>query len=234
MSSAIKHITHLDAFDKVFKKRFESFDLSSILMYMIDTSPPESLFYLAQQFDVLGYKGWILAETDTAKRSLIKRAIELHRLKGTVYSVKEVIRAVGFPNPEVIEGVGVDYDGDRIHDGSITYAGGNWATFRVKMTVPNDREMNAQNITDLYRFIGEYKNARSHLLDLSFKVYFSDKIEYSEFIDLGEGVGDQIMDGIYYNGVGTYSGSSNHNKGTESINLRIINVVNNQIINDEF
>jgi phage tail P2-like protein len=54
----------------------------------------------------LGYKGWKLANTEDDKRSLIKKAIELHRYKGTVWAVKEAMKSIGFTDAVLIEHTG--------------------------------------------------------------------------------------------------------------------------------
>ena len=54
ISNAIENISHLKAFDDVFKERFENMDLTPILMYMIDSAPESALYYLAEQFKQIG------------------------------------------------------------------------------------------------------------------------------------------------------------------------------------
>lgn len=71
-------------------ERFSRLDLSTLLVYLVDLVGADLLPVLAEQMHVMGDEGWLLANTDDQRRTLIKRAVELHRYKGTVWAVKEV------------------------------------------------------------------------------------------------------------------------------------------------
>lgn len=180
LASGIAHIPHLAAFDDMVKSRLESLDLSALLVYVVDSVPADALYYLASQFDVLGWKGWNLAQTDADRRALIKKAIELHRYKGTVWAIKEAVRAVGFDDAKVKEHVGFDYDGAIDYDGTEVFSGGHWANFRVIVGLPDDIPINATLISLLTNLILEYKNARSNLTDIAFYINFSDTMSFND------------------------------------------------------
>lgn len=72
-------------------ERLGQLDLSVLLVYLVDLVGAELLPVLAEQFHVMGDEGWLLANTDDQRRTLIKRAVELHRYKGTVWAVKEAL-----------------------------------------------------------------------------------------------------------------------------------------------
>lgn len=176
LASGIAHVPHLAAFDDMVKDRLEALDLSALLVYVVDTVPASALYYLASQFDVLGHKGWNLAQTDADRRTLIKKAIELHRYKGTIWAIKEAVRSVGFTDCQVIEHVGIDYNGLVNYDGSADYSGGFWANFRVKIGLNNSVVVD-ESLVDLVRnLILEYKNVRSFLVDVSYTTALSDSI----------------------------------------------------------
>ncbi|HIB1592756.1 TPA: phage tail protein, partial [Salmonella enterica subsp. enterica serovar Muenchen] len=63
--------------------RFSGISLTPLLVYLIDMTEPSALPWLAGQLSLTGDNGWSLAESDEAKRELIKNAIELFRYKGT-------------------------------------------------------------------------------------------------------------------------------------------------------
>lgn len=233
LANSISNIPHLKAFDDVFKSRFDNFDFTAILMYMIDTAPSSALIHLAEQFDVLGFKGWIMAVTDHDKRSLIKRAISLHKKAGTPFAIRQAVEAVGFEDVQVVEHVGITFDGEYDWDGAVFFSGGGWATFRVKVTLPDDREMLAADLFNLQQLIGVWKNARSHLIDITFKLKFAENLNPSEFLDMGEGSEDFIMAGAYFDGGSNFDGAVNFNKGVDSLNLTITNVLNNTVINEQ-
>lgn len=185
VGSALQGIPHLDVFDDIVKARFEALDFTSIMMYVVDTAPEEALFYLASQFNVLGWKGWNLAPTIQEKRELIKKAIELKRFAGTPWAVETSLTTVGFVSAQVHEGVGVNYDGEHIHDGDINYSqGNNWANFRVTIELPVDRAIDAIILEQITRLINEYKNTRSNLVDVTFSIIFSDNLTVNDEIDL--------------------------------------------------
>lgn len=71
-------------------ERFSRLDLSTLLVCLVDLVGADLLPVLAEQMHVMGDEGWLLANTDDQRRTLIKRAVELHRYKGTVWAVKEV------------------------------------------------------------------------------------------------------------------------------------------------
>jgi P2-related tail formation protein len=165
--------------------RILQLDLSPLYVYDIDEVPAAALYDLADQFNVLGYRGWLLAETEQQRRNLIKSSIELHRTAGTPFAIKQALAAVGFPNTQITENPGLRYDGSQTHDGNDSYIGGSLGTFIVTLD-PVRSNLNQNQITLIVALINEWKNARSHLLDLRigdisliFNALFHDgRIEY--------------------------------------------------------
>ncbi|WP_373275926.1 phage tail protein I [Serratia marcescens] len=86
--------------------RLQDLDLTPLLVYLIDLTEVSALPWLAEQLSLMGDNGWSLAESDSARRAMLKNAIELHRYKGTPWSVREVIRRLGFGEVELKEGGG--------------------------------------------------------------------------------------------------------------------------------
>ncbi|MEN3030300.1 phage tail protein I [Chromobacterium amazonense] len=68
------------------------FDATELLVYLADSVKEELLPQLAQQFHLGNDEGWLLARNARQRRELIKRAIELHRYKGTRWALQEVFR----------------------------------------------------------------------------------------------------------------------------------------------
>ncbi len=113
-------------------------DLSVLMVNMIDLIPAEFLTLLAEKWSMTGYDGWLLAESEEAKRKLIKNAVNLHRFKGTPWSIREIIRQLGFGEVVLQEGLF-----DKTHDGSFTRNGNyyhgdrsKWAHYRVILNHP--------------------------------------------------------------------------------------------------
>lgn len=83
--------------------RLDEIDLSPLLVYRIDEFPADDLYLLAWQFHVLGDEGWNLAVTEADKRDLIRRAIEIHRYRGTPWSIRQALAAVGYHDARIVE-----------------------------------------------------------------------------------------------------------------------------------
>jgi phage tail P2-like protein len=156
-------------------------------MYLIDSVNAGALYWLAKQFDVLGYKGWWQADTEEKKRALIRRAIELHRYKGTPWAVKEAIRSLGYTDVIIQERVGLNdgyYNGLFDYDASHTYGDsgiGEWATFRVIIGLDAfGGGISQQQLVELIAIINEYKNVRSHLVGISFTMVDEDDLLMDE------------------------------------------------------
>jgi P2-related tail formation protein len=168
LSSEVKSREHLRVFDELAAYRFQIMEVEKLLVYMIDTVDVDALPSLAEQFNLLGFNGWNSAQTIDDKRALIKKAIELHRYSGTPFAIRRALESVGCFDVEIEEGVGPIYDGFFIHDGTITYGEGNWATFRVAVD-PGARTIDDVATAELTSLINAWKNARSKLVGLIYK-----------------------------------------------------------------
>lgn len=218
LASGISNQPHLSAFDQVVSERLTALELEKLLIYVIDLVDEDALYPLAVQFDVMGVGGWELCTTVEEKRTLVKRAIELHRYKGTPYGIKRALESVGFPGSLIVEGFGEIYDGDADFDGSIYYSKNNWANFRVIVNLGNDKGISAEQTFLLERVIKEYKNVRSHLVDIVWRADLEDAISPSDDMSINlvfHGIEEELAEGISYvgssdfNGAKTYIGTYN-------------------------
>lgn len=167
VGTGIANAPHLTAFITGGKDSIVRYDVGIVLVQYADFAPAAALPYLAQQFHVEGYRGYLLAQTEQQKRDLIKNAIELHRTAGTPYAIKRAITSVGFDAVIVSEHTGLNHDGTIYHDGTYNHVGGAWYNFSVKVfytgTVPDAARQEL-----VRKLIAEWKNARSVLLSLTF------------------------------------------------------------------
>lgn len=223
IASGITGVPHLEAFDTLIKSRLEGIDLTPLLVYLIDTTDADALPFLAEQFHVMGWEGWALTTNDTERRELIKKAIELHRYKGTRWAIKNGLKSVGYGDTEIIEHVGVEYDGSYTHNGAKFYVGGNWATFRVKLNVPSDKPVGTAERAKIISMILEYKNVRSLLVDITFIVDLSDYWNGDEVFDLAQGGNedDLVFSGASYNGVYYFDGVKKFNTSDDPAEMTI-------------
>jgi hypothetical protein len=72
--------------------RLGNIDLNPLLIYKIATTLPECLPWLAEQFSVGGVAGYDWMTTDAERRHLVRNAVQLHRLKGTLEGYKTALR----------------------------------------------------------------------------------------------------------------------------------------------
>lgn len=107
------------------------------------TCPAALLPWLAWALSV---DDWDADWPEQIRRDVIADSIGLHRVKGTLASVRRALAAAGYGAAEVVERYGWDfYDGTARHDGAITYvAPDHWAEYRIRLTRPITLEQAAQ------------------------------------------------------------------------------------------
>lgn len=133
-------------FDEICEERFNDIDLECLLVTIIDNVPSDALPHLAEQYHVTGNEGWLQARNDSEKRDLIKRAIEVHRYKGTKYALTKIFDMFG------IEGKINEW----FETGDVPF------TFSVDLDFVS-KGLDYELIDKLEDLINEYKNVRSHL-----------------------------------------------------------------------
>lgn len=123
---------------KLLDERHAGIDLTPMLVYLLDLVKAPLLPVLADQFSLLDEAAWLLAESEDARRNLLKNSVELHRYKGTPWAIREIIRLLGFGEVQLQEGLG-----GRTYDGSINFNGlyvygapRAWAAYRVIFAEP--------------------------------------------------------------------------------------------------
>ena len=203
-------VDHIKVFEQAFAQQLEQVDLSVVLMDLVDTCPEDALPFLAYQFNVEGYKGWRFCTTETERRDLIKRAIDLHRYKGTRWAIAESLKVLGYNDVEVQDHLpGMMYDGTHDFNGTIYYSSPHWAMFRVIIYISDIFAWTSTLYPDIVILVNEYKNVRSHLLDISAGIRINDDVATNDDsinYDIDYIVSDNY-DGLYYNGSANYNGA---------------------------
>lgn len=186
LASSIKNKTHLATFDAMVEQRFADIDFSPVLMNLVDTCASNALPYLLNQFDVLGYKGLRFATTESEQRELLKKSIELHRYKGTPWSIKEALKLIGINAVEIIKvTTSMYYDGFSYYNCTNGYVAINWANFSLKVSTTVFASIDTQIKNDIIALVSEYKNERSKFVSI-------------------------VTDSNTYNGAITYNGAENY------------------------
>lgn len=205
LADSIAHIPDFNAWDKLFAARITDFDLTPLLVYMVDNVDSSALPFLAQQFSLTGFNGYKLAQNDEQRRELIRQAIELHKYKGTIWSLKEAMKSIGMGELEVQEGVS-----------------GDWARFSINVDI-NQRKLNAAEVLDLLGMINTYKPARCTLDGITYRLVFDDDVNLFEEVgaSIAEPQEDLLYAGVarFYDGSFIYNGEADHSPDTDILTV---------------
>lgn len=147
------------ALSDVVAARWDNWDLSPFMAYLVDVCAQPVLPFLADQFDIDGLRGFEMAGDEEQQRDLIKRSIALHKFIGTPWAIREACATIGFPIVLLDEGVTVPGTEPQPED---------WAKFRILIEAAMDRHITAEEARKLRLFVEYYKNERSHLVEMGF------------------------------------------------------------------
>lgn len=197
LADAISYLPEMAAWFISINQELSQIDLGELLVYEVDTVDPSALPYLGSQFDVLGYKGFRLANTTDDERAIIKRAIELHRYKGTEWAIKQALLSIGFADIALIK-TGYDH----------------WAKFGILITNENV-QLTDGSLADIKAMVEEYKRAVCVLMEIRLTIQISDVL----FVDDQPGIVNPEIDAndrlllagaIQYDGSIEFDGSHNY------------------------
>ena len=143
--------------------RQQQFAATTKTLWNPDTCPASILPWLAWAFSV---DEWDPNWSDDAKRATIRDAVSVHRLKGTIGSVKAALASAGYGDAEVIERFGWEFhDGTNLRNGSINRVRGDqWAEYRVVLTRP----ITVEQASQVRKILEEIAPTRSHLKALQY------------------------------------------------------------------
>lgn len=149
------------------EETLDSLDLSAIAVYLVDQVGTGLLPFLADQFSLLDEAAWMLAESEEARRNLIKGSVAMHRYKGTPWAVREVIRLLGFGEVRLQEGLaGLTRNGAANHDGNYVHGDpASWPVYRVFL----QRALTNDQAVLLRRLLLSVAPARCRLASLDYR-----------------------------------------------------------------
>lgn len=216
LADSIGGVPHLAAFDAMVAARMNTIELEALLVYVIDSVDSSALPTLARQFDVEGFVGYGVATNDTQRRDIIKRAIELKRYMGTVFAIKEAMKTVGYTDAVLNEGIDM---GNPLID---------WARFSIDSELGDTVGIDGVSQSNLAKLIREYKNVRSYLEGISYKLGIFDTIP--ELIDTLNVTyeappfeEDLEHKSFFYDGVYNYDGTKKYLESNDSLIINISN-----------
>lgn len=137
------------------------------------TCPASHLPWLAY---ACGVDEWSLDWPEETQRTAIASAMEIASHRGTVWAVREALRAAGYADAELQEALPIlRYDGAQLHDTVETYAGGaRWALFKVIADIGEDKGVGGAELQRLLRLIDRAKNVRSVLREVEYRASVDD------------------------------------------------------------
>lgn len=144
---------------------------------------PEALLpWLAWAFNV---DEWDANWPEQAKRQTIADSVTVHRRKGTLSSIRRVLRNAGYGEAVVFEGIfGEQYNGTYTHNGFISHGdNSDWAEYRIVL----ERPMTNIQAEQVRRILSYTAPARCDLVSLIYT-----QVQHS------------------YNGAIRYDGTFNH------------------------
>ena len=160
----------------VVSERWDNWDLTGYLVYLVDTCAASALPYLAEHFNCDGLRGFTVAATEDDQRELIKTSIRLHKFMGTPWAIREACRTVGLPDIVLTEGIPSNPPNPAT----------DWARFSLLVDVPDGSTIDFSRFNGLRGFINTYKPERCHLDALGVSLSFDDTDYVMRDIESGE------------------------------------------------
>lgn len=150
-------------------------DNSKIMTTLVDLLDDSFIELLAEKWSVTGYDGLMMADSQSSKRALINNAVTLHRHKGTPYSIRNVLRQLGFGEVEFDEGLKArEYEHTLVSKIPLS---DRWAYYAIRLSRPITNEQ-AANIRKILR---NFTPARCMLAVLDYKaspIRYNNKAKY--------------------------------------------------------
>lgn len=185
------------------------------------TCPAPALPWLAWALHITDAEGWALAVTTDQKRALIARSVELHKKKGTPWSIREALKSIGFNEVEILERLPINQ-----HDGALTYSGAQrydaygWAEFRLLADVGDTQPITSAQTARIVQTVNEWKPARCHLVDVQYSASETEAVDVDDATTLAGHLeaSDALRWGRTYDGamhydqgaLSTYAGTLQH------------------------
>lgn len=209
LPESVRQVPAMFAFEETTKELLRRNGMELLITRFFDTMNAQKLPFFAPLFDVEGLKGWVFAATTDQQRALLKKAILLHRYKGTPWAIDQVIAQSAYPAAVLVEN-----------------PQGNLGTIRITIdantNTPNDAQLNA-----LIQQVMIYKRGST-----VFEGIFFTGLDFTDAMAIIETGLTINSDSLYndtatttgtflYDGSVTYNGSRNYCNDLDTITISI-------------
>ena len=148
------------------------------------------------------------------KREAIAASIELHRYKGSVWSVREALRRIGYKDVEIDEGIAaLKHDSTARHDGTRTYSGeGEWFIFNLRLDLGETAGVTAAESRLMREVAERFAPASRRLNEVRRSASIEEKVEVEETFSFALVLGhqDSLPVGPRHDGAALYDGNVIH------------------------
>jgi phage tail P2-like protein len=168
------------------------------------------------------------ADWDTAtKRRVIAASIGIRRRAGTVWAVKEALKATGYEGALITEGfTKARHDGAIMYNGNDNHSigGGHWAEFDIKIDLGETVGALPTSTAALLRLLYNAKPASRHLRTIRHVVTITDTVETTEaFHTTAEFEAADVMrySGLH-NGTLRYNNAARHDNDRDRLTVYVL------------
>lgn len=147
--------------------RLENIDFTNLSTLFLNLTDDKFLDILAEAKSVEGFDGLFLAKTPKEKKEIIKASLELHRRKGTPFSIREILRKLGFGEVILIEGLSNVKRNKTIKRNAAAMRGDDksWAYYSIEF----NRRISKQDAIFIREVLRNYAPTRSVLASMVFE-----------------------------------------------------------------
>lgn len=130
----------------------------------------------------VGVEEWDENWEEATKRDVIAATPRIRRHRGTVWAVREALRAAGYAGADISEGLPtLRHDGASEHTGVDDYSGGSrWALFSITADIGEQRGVGGAERDRMVRLIERAKPVRSILREIAYRATVADVFDTSD------------------------------------------------------
>lgn len=172
--------------------------------------PTQHLPWLAW---AVGVEEWGEDWPESVKRDVIAATPEIRRHRGSVWAVREALRAAGYAGATIEEGLpALRYDGSFLYNGQDDYSGGSrWALFKLTADIGENQGVGNEELDRLIRLVNRAKPVRSKMREVGYQATVADDAQLS---DAQQVTVDHTLAEVRPAGL-RYDGSINYDQATK-------------------